>query len=109
MEWGSYAEFLEKRAAKGKRTAAIESKPDLHADLYIVWRAFGELHRSRQTGFGPSPLSVQDITAWLDLHDIDDKAEFFELIQAMDETWLTWAIEQSKGKHGNGSIAKTGN
>jgi len=84
----------------------MDSKLEMYPDLQRVWRAFGELHRSRQTGFGPSPLSVHEVTAWMSLHDVEDEIEFFELIQAMDETWLAWATEQNKDKHGN---ATTGN
>ena len=95
MVWGKDVEFLEKRAAAGKPTPALENRPYVYEDLADVWQLFWQLHRSRQCGFGPSPLSVTDITACLELYAVIGKVECYELIVSMDQEWLKWADEQN--------------
>ena len=95
LNWGKDVEFLRKRAAAGKPTPALDSQPELFEDLADVWELFWQLHRSRQCGFGPCPLSVVDIRAALDLYAVADKVESYELLVAMDQEWLQWADEQS--------------
>jgi len=36
--------------------------------------------------------------AWVELHDIEERVEFYELITAMDTEWLNWAGEKLKQK-----------
>jgi hypothetical protein len=76
----------------------------LYEDLEEVWQAFHDLNLSRQTGFGPSALSVKDITAWMDLHEIQDRSEFYELIVAMDSEWMNWAMKKQESRAKNGNL-----
>jgi hypothetical protein len=74
--------------------------PELYEDLEMVWQIFWQLHSCRTYGYGPNPLAVGDIVLVFDLHNIEsgERLEMFELIKAMDNEWLKWANEQSKGK-----------
>jgi len=100
--WGKDVEFLEKRAAAGKPTPALKSRPDLYDDLVDVWELFWQLHKSRQCGFGPSPLSVMDIKAATELYAVADPVECYELIVSMDQEWLKWASEEAEREHRQG-------
>jgi len=93
LEWGNYAQQLEKIAAKGKRVPAIENRPELFDDLIPIWQAFEQLHSGRQSGFGISPLRTSDILTYLNFRQIDD-LEFYELILAMDNEWCKWASDK---------------
>jgi len=95
LTWGKDVEFLQKRAAAGKPTPALENMPELYEDLGGIWALFWQLHKSRQSGFGPGPLSIQDIVAAIGLYQMPEPVECFELIVAMDQEWLNWAVEQN--------------
>lgn len=98
MTWGNDVEFLQKRLDAGKPAPALENRPDVYADLEDVWDMFWQLHRCRQGGLGPCPLSVTDIVAVFDLCELprDERMETFEWIKAMDHEWLAWTSEQVK-------------
>ena len=96
LVWGENVEFLQKRFDAGKRTSALENRPELYADLADIWNMFWQLHRSRQCGFGPNALSVNDIISLLELYEVIEKIESYELIVAMDNEWLSWASEKEK-------------
>ncbi len=108
MKWGKHEKFLSARATKGKKTPAIEEMPVLYEYLDDVWQAFMSLNQSRQAGFGPCALSVCDITAWMELYDIDDRQWFFELIQAMDNEWLKWVNKERTKEEKNRGNSKDG-
>jgi hypothetical protein len=96
--------LLERRARRGERTPAWDDKPELYEDLGDVWKAFSELHLTRQSGFGPSALSPTDVLSWMKIHgytETEDCVNFYELILAMDVKWLEHAqskISESKSK-----------
>lgn len=94
--WGNDVGFLEKRAAAGKSTPALENRPELYSDLQDVWNNFWQLHQSRQYGFGPCPLAVIDIVTYLELYSETDRIERYELIVAMDQEWLKWATSKTE-------------
>jgi hypothetical protein len=60
---------------------------------------------SRQAGFGPSALAVTDITAWMDLHEIEDRIEFYELIVTMDREWMSWVMTKQESRKTNGNVS----
>lgn len=90
--------------AKGKKVPALEKRSELYPDLTLPWQAFNELHRARNVGFDVVPLSVHDIEAWLNLHEIvgEERREIFSLVSEMDVFWVDWARQQYKvpGKKG---------
>lgn len=88
-------------AKTGRSPEALKNRPELFEDLTPVWNAFAGLHMTRPSGFGPCAVPMESIRVWLDLHeihDLDDRVEFLELIQAMDAAWLAWANEKMKAK-----------
>lgn len=85
--------------ASGGHISALDTKPELYEDLRQDFKAFGELHQSRRyTGFGPSPLCVTDILAYMEMFDICDyeaRKIFLKRIQVMDQAYLQYSIEQT--------------
>jgi hypothetical protein len=71
---------------------ALNSKPELFEDLIPVWNAFQELSVGRHYSMaGPSGLTSSEITAWLDLEEINDgdtRRFFHRMIRAMDASFL---------------------
>lgn len=102
--------MLERRAARGKRTPALETRPTLYSDLRGVWQAFLGLNAQRPTGYGaPVPLTVTDITTYLVLRGFEgaELGRAFELVTSMDQEWLRWAHEKQpkrrERRHGDAS------
>lgn len=92
MEWGSHLKELEMVAKRGIKVDALENRPVLYDDLCFVWGAFLALHRTRPRGFSMSPIPIQDVATWLDLHRIKDhdlRLEIYEIISALDSHWMT--------------------
>ena len=83
-----------KVAAKGQRVRALEDRPLLWPEVQEYWDAFHDLHRSRDTGgMQATPLRVSDIIAYFDILGIceaEDREDFFRLVRALDDSWLTW-------------------
>jgi len=93
--------MLERRVAEGKPTPAMDNRPELYEDLQDVWLAFSELNQGRSYGFGPNPISMRDIQAWLamsDITDADEKMDFLYLIRAMDVAWLKWFAKSQEAR-----------
>lgn len=75
-------------------------------DMTRYWNAFFMLHASRREGFnGASALAVTDISAFLAIRgveDIDAKARYYEVILALDVTFLRWIREEKQNQEENG-------
>lgn len=82
--------MLEKRRRKKKPTPAIDNKPELYEDLWFVWHAFNSLNAMRRVGFGPSPIVVSDVHAWLEIHLVPytERPCMFNMITALDRIWM---------------------
>lgn len=67
-----------------------------------MWRAFDELHSTRQYTFGPQAILGSEISAWLDANEIfntDTRLEFHAYLRAMDKVWMSWhskSVEDQK-------------
>jgi hypothetical protein len=98
---------LETRRKRGHHVQALADWPDVYDDLAFVWKAFWDLSRARPTGFGPAPIPPSDILAWMQIYQLppDQRAEFYELLTAMDEEWMVWASKESERKRGNSKAA----
>ena len=104
MEYGEFEPFLKRRQRRGKRSAILDSRPEIRVDLSPVWRAFMELSATRAISMVPNPIRPVDVVAWLDLHCVSDptaRLELWELILALDVTWLRIQAE----KRGNTKAA----
>lgn len=114
MEWNSEVDELKKliqlaknRRKRGLPTPIIDNKPELNGTELYYYRAFIELCGKRQFNFGPQPIQLSEIAAWLDLQRItnsESRLEYALFIGLLDQTWLKWQIERSQ----NG-VRKTGN
>jgi len=74
-----------------------------------VWQAFQDLNCSRTAGFDFNPIQVNEIQAWLSIHEVtelEDKVEYYRLITTLDRVWLKWSREKHEAKNAN---TKTGN
>lgn len=83
--------MLQKRFDKGLPTPALKDKPELRRDLTLAWAAFAQLNGSRQYGFGPQPIPVSEIVAWLELNDItdsDQRNDIAIMVRILDSEWF---------------------
>lgn len=93
--------MLERRASQGKEVPALNGQPELFEDLEDIMDAFMALHQSRAYGFGPNPISLESIDAWLRLNEVtdkEDKLDYCYLIRAMDSAWLKWYAKSQETK-----------
>ena len=100
--------LLEKREAQGKRTPALDNKPELIEDASIIWKGFCELDDTRQsTGFSPCRISFAEIESWCNAHFIPfiEREFFIDAIIELDrvrmkdiEKNIEEDIEKKKGK-----------
>lgn len=64
-----------------------------------LYRAYQHLARSRQSGFGIQPITIESIvaywreTAWRDACQAE---EFVEAIQDIDQAWIEIAIDKQE-------------
>ena len=70
----------------------------MHADLRWVWSGYFQLHAGRECGAmgGAQPISPADVLAWLEIHLVTQarrRAEFYDLVVAMDAEFLKHAVE----------------
>ena len=66
------------------------------ADGEHIWRWFCELTVARgSNGWGPNPLSYQDIAAWVALTGTITRPEEVKAIMLLDRIWMA---EQAKAK-----------
>ncbi len=90
LEWGPYLKLLERRRKRGKPVPALDNEPELFEDLQPAWRAFNALHKQRQVSFVPPPLTVTDISTWLEINNYQgiEKQEMYEMIIILDSCWV---------------------
>lgn len=84
--------------SSGVSPKALESKPDLHDWMKEYLYAFRKLNRTRQQGMGPSPISLTEIKAYLDLYGSSDQEAFIEYILQMDAAYLDVKAKQAPAK-----------
>jgi hypothetical protein len=86
-------------AQTGKPPPALASRPERYPDLELYYKSFWELSAYRTSaGFGPNPLSLQDIASYCSLNGIHDTALFVRFVHACDEAYLKYAMsKQSNG------------
>jgi hypothetical protein len=67
--------------------------PPLAPEVRHLWQTFLELHRTRPTGFGPSPISFFEIDAWQRLKRWPLDPWEVEAIRKLDDLWLDGQAE----------------
>lgn len=58
--------------------------------------AFHTLSSTRQSGFGPNPITLTEILAYLQLYGTEDKDAFIEYMLKMDASFLSAQAEKEK-------------
>lgn len=90
----------------GFRPAELDT-PDIPEAAEHVWRWFLELSQARgSTGFGPAPLTYQDIAAWARLTGADPSPWEIGVLKRLDVLWLASSVP--KGTPGKGKPAGGG-
>ncbi len=69
-----------------KRIEAASKLPD---ELRYVWDMFTRLSRRRAYGFGPNPISYNDVHALAQLERIELNGWEIEAIELLDDLWLS--------------------
>tara|TARA_R110000803_G_scaffold28011_5_gene65076 strand:- start:1317 stop:1637 length:321 start_codon:yes stop_codon:yes gene_type:complete len=76
--------------------------PNVRADLVQTYEAFGQVSTCRPAGFGGEgqiPWTViMQYADYLEMDELDDRAEFTRLIRAMDREYLEVRAEQQRAK-----------
>ncbi len=94
---------------EGTPPPEIKEGPPLFTWLAETYSSFWRLSRQRSMGFtGPNKLLASDILGFYDAFGPhESKEEFYELITALDDVFITHAykaIEEKKKKDGNGGL-----
>lgn len=100
-EFEKLQKVAKNRAKRGLKTPSFSNRPVLRSDLIPVWNAFQELSGRRQVGFGPCPITITDIMAWLDLNEVrltDRRRWYYGLIASMDNRYLVLNAERKDKK-----------
>lgn len=71
-----------------------DNAPKLPHDLRYLWVAFIEMHRARQGGFGPLPISWSDILSYCTLMRMRLDPWEVEALRALDDAYLESVAEQ---------------
>lgn len=83
--------------AQGEAVPALESMPELHADLIFYWDVFLMLSGSRPTGFGMGYVPLSEISNCLDEHRIwnwEERLEAIHWIQFIDRQYVSLNSEK---------------
>ena len=65
-----------------------------------IWQWFLQLSATRGGGFGPAPVTFQDLLAWATLMQTEPTPWEIEQIMMIDGVWLKVQAEKSKDKDG---------
>jgi hypothetical protein len=98
LQWGPHLEFLLDEEEHGRPVPALDEMPELVGSNMLSWTAFTELSSQRQQGFSASPISIQDILAWMDLNRIEQdlRLMLFDHIRELDQCLLAHLAEKAK-------------
>jgi len=87
---------------------ALEKKPELYDWMREYLSAFYTLNNTRQYGFGPNPITLTEMSAYLQLYGASDPESFIEYLMKMDEAFLRVKAEIQKNKSEKGDDKRTG-
>jgi hypothetical protein len=97
LTWGPFEANLLKRAEKGESVPALDNKPALTRDMLLLWRAFEEIHETRNVSEGITPLLNTEIEAWLNINCVDDpwlRRDIYKAVRALDSVWRSKMSEK---------------
>ena len=88
MKIGDDFEFLYDIWREGEDVPEMDSKPEIWSWLQSTWNDYGYLIAGRQAGWGVGPIPPSEVLIYArEMHPdwtLDRKAEFLQLITAMD-------------------------
>lgn len=67
-----------------------------------LWSWFHQLHNTRGGGFGPAPITFQEVFAWASLLQIEPTPWEIEQLMMLDRIWFKVQAERDKNKTGKG-------
>lgn len=83
---------------EGEKVPALDEDPEVEDFWDPVWRGFLFLHSTRQCAFGPNPIQLSEVLAYLALFPSPDPQEFAHCVRALDSAYLSWWQERNETK-----------
>jgi len=112
LDHGEKVDWYLQIEADGGHITALDKKPEIYDDLRQDFKAFGQLHASRQSnGWGPCALRIADIVAYmqiLEMNDYEERQVFLRRMQILDQAYLQHAHEKMKTSDAQNQIANQG-
>jgi len=112
LKVGDQYEFLAEREKAGKAVPPFFSEmPELTYWEMTLWQAFSKLSNRRQSGFGLSPISYQDIILFLDQNRISDpeiREDYEHFISFLDNEFLKRKNEEHEKKRSQPKLPAAG-
>jgi len=102
LEYGGHLDALERAAARGMPVKALDNRPKTDPRNVLYLAVFRDCSRRRAENTSAIPIS--EIVAWLDLHQIDsidEREEIFDVVNAMDEAFMTHFAAKLKRQQGH--------
>lgn len=93
----SHLQYL---AKKGKKVALLDDAPKFPAVAAHIWHWFRRLSATRGGGFGPAPITFQEIDAMVRLLRITPEPWEVDMIGMLDGIWFDVVMERDKNKRG---------
>lgn len=91
---------MEKALRGGANVAELKDAPELPEGVSYIWQWFHAIARRRtSSGFGPNPITHQDIVAYAQLYRVDIDPWEAELICSIDDLFLA-SLQKKEGKDG---------
>lgn len=82
----------------GRKPALLEDEPPLHPAVEHIWSWFNRLSGTRGGGFGPAPITFQEIDAWARLTDSRPTPWEIEQLLRLDQIWLSETAKRIETK-----------
>jgi hypothetical protein len=80
----------------GHKPALLDEEPEIYPALQHIWTWFHHLSSTRGGGFGPAPISFQEIDAWARLMRTGPTPWEIEQIMRLDGVWFKVQAEKDK-------------
>ena len=76
----------------------LQEEPELYPTVRHIWRWFCQLNATRGGGWGPAPLTFQDLSAWAALMRTEPTPWELEMLLMIDGISLRVDAEKSKAE-----------
>lgn len=82
----------------GFKPALLEDEVEFYPAVLHIWTWFLKLHKTRGGGFGPAPITYQEIFSWARISKIGITPWEAEQIRKIDDIWFKVQAEKDKEK-----------